>query len=561
MKNNLYFRTMKQKTTIYCLIGLCTLLLAACSRPTNTITDYTLRKADSLQWCNRDSAVAILQILSPEKLSGYDYHRYTLLQTHLLLKNEHRLPSADDITTLFHYFETRQDEACVGEILYIQGAYENLVGDDIHAMEHLKQAEQYATTPIIRGMTYYKMGRISENEKLYDLAAHYYETALPYLQQAHFPLYLASVYRDLCRTTTDTTANQQVRSCYMDSALYYARQTGDTLLYLDVLYAATMLQSDTLQMTDICRFLCLQSGQKRYAYDLVKYYIRIGDSDSARGYLDILVQDSTNTVWSQVQYRLWQSQYLHLLRQDAEAYNTLLTLYNEQTSQADKDGAARAFLISQRYDNEMEHSKNLQLEIEKQHLYITVTLVVIATLLLLLVFIIILSRHRTRTLLKQEQDAKQIENLNHELDLRRNAMKQVLEQRLILTKSLQEAILHKKDVEEVPRWAKTFIENNIFSTEGQWKDFLEEFNNCHYHFLAYLHTRYPHLTTTDMQVIALMLLGLDISDICLLLGSAQRTIWSRRQRIKKRMEINENISLEECLQRMLQSVANNGYQM
>lgn len=560
MKNNSYFRIMKQKKTIYCLLWICMLLSAACSHP-NTITDSTLRQTDSLQWCHLDSATALLQTISPEQLCEYDHYRYTLLCSHLLLKNEQRLPPADDMSAMLHYFEARQDEACIGEVLYIQGAYENRTGDDIHAMEHFKQAEQYATTPIIRGMTYYKMGRISEDEQLYDVAAHYYEKALPYLQQAHFPLYLASVYRELGRTATDTTATLSVRSCYMDSALYYARQTGDTLLYLDALYAATLLQPDTPKMADICRYLCRQGGQKRYAYDLAKYYIRIGEGDSARVYLDILSQDSTQPAWSQAQYRLWQSRYLHLHRQDTEAYNMLLALYNERIAQMDKDGAARAFLISQRYDNELEHSRNLQLEIERQHLYISITLVVIATLLLLLVFIIILSRHHTRTLLQQEQDAKRIENLNHELNLRRSAMKQVLEQRLTLTKSLQEAILHKRDEEKVPQWAKPFIETNIFSTEGQWKAFLEEFDDCHYHFLAYLHTRYPRLTETDMQVIALMLLGLDISDICLLLGSTQRTIWSRRQRIKKRMDISENIPLEKYLQQILQKVANSGYPM
>lgn len=63
------------------------------------------------------------------------------------------------------------------------------------------------------------------------------------------------------------------------------------------------------------------------------------------------------------------------------------------------------------------------------------------------------------------------------------------------------------------------------------------------------------------RLFALMLLELDISDICLLLGSTQRTIWSRRQRIKKRMDISENIPLEKYLQQMLQKVADSSYPM
>ena len=78
-----------------------------------------------------------------------------------------------------------------------------------------------------------------------------------------------------------------------------------------------------------------------------------------------------------------------------------------------------------------------------------------------------------------------------------------------------------------------------------------EFNGCYGDLLNRLQKEYPRLTNTDIQVLALYILGLDNSDICLLLGLTQRTIWSRRMRIKNRVGLGEKESLnkwiEECV--------------
>ena len=65
---------------------------------------------------------------------------------------------------------------------------------------------------------------------------------------------------------------------------------------------------------------------------------------------------------------------------------------------------------------------------------------------------------------------------------------------------------------------------------------------------------YPRLTSTDTQVLALYILGLDNSDICLLMGLTQRTIWSRRMRIKSRIGLGEKESLEKWLKARLDEI-------
>jgi len=525
------------------------LALLGCT-PRNTISDPALQQASDLLWSDTDSAMSLLSAVSADALNDYDAHRCELLRAHLRLKRTQQLPPDANLAGLSDYFLRRHDYPSAGEALYIQGAYENWIGDDVHAMEHLKQAEQHPTTDIIRGMTYYKMGRISETEQLYDVASHYYEQALPHLLAAHYPLYIASAYRDLARTVQDSTDLRldSLRQCYFDSALHYAQAVADTLLYLDILYSRTaMLSPQSPDIARISRYLCDTVGLKRYAYDLVKYYLRHGDAAMGRTYLDVLAQDTAQLRWSKYQYMLWHSQYLHLLRDDRAAYDQLLSLYTQRSADTDAAGESRTYVIAQRYDNEVERAKNLQLQLEKQQLYITITAIVIVVLVLAIFVIVYTLRRRTQVLVERERTAKQIENLSHELQLRRDALKRILEQRISLSKSLQEAILHKRDDEAVPQWAKDFIDTNIFTSTEQWQDFLREFNACHGNLLVNLQQEYPRLTNADMQVIALIVLGLDISDICLLLGLTQRTVWSRRLRIKTHLDLPAGESIESFL--------------
>lgn len=527
-----------------------------CCAPRNEISDPDLRRAVEMLWRNTDSASYAMQTVNTEILNDYDAHRYALTAAHLLLKRTQQLPEEANMPELSAYFAKRGDVSSAGEALYIQGAYENWIGDDVHAMEHLKQAEQYMTADIVRGMTYYKMGRISETEQLYDVASHYYEQALPFLLNAGYPLYIASAYRDLARTVQDSTdmPAESLREKYFDKALYYAEQVQDSLLYMDILYSKiAMLAPQSPEIARISRYFCDTMGLKRYAYDLVKYYIRQGDADMGRSYLDVLAQDTAQLQWSRYQYRLWYSQYLHLLRQDSSAYEQLLSLYTQRSADTDAAGESRTYVIAQRYDNEVERAKNLQLQLEKQQLYITITAITIIVLVVAIVVIVYTLRRRARALVERERTQKQIENLNHELQLRRDAMKRVLEQRINLSKSLQEAVLHKRDGEAVPQWAKDFIETNIFASTEQWQEFLHEFNVCHNNLLTYLQENYPRLTRADMQVIALIVIGLDIPDICLLLGLTQRTVWSRRLRIKTHLNLSAGDPLDERLRELVDS--------
>lgn len=505
------------------------------------VHNQLLQEGIAQVWTHTDSAQQVLDSIDIATLSDYELCRYQLAEAMLLLKRRTQLLKDIDLAALAEKLMDYNDAASAGEAYYIQGAYLNWRGENTRAMQYLKKAETHATTAIIRGMTYYKMGRISEDEQLYDIALDNYHKALPHLEEAGLPLYLASVYRELGRNTESAEKDK-----YFNRALEAASEQQDTILYLDIRHAQLSInQSHSPELAGICQYLCHKAGLKRYAYDLVKYYIRTQKADSARIYLDILAADTTAQVWSEQQYTLWHSQYLHLKGREREAYQALYQLYNEYYSNIEEQGRASAFVAAQHYDNEVEHAKNLQLQLDKQRLHIILAVVLIAILCAMILLILYVSRQQAKHLVEKTRSEQRIADLQKELQIRRDSLRRIMNQRIELSKNLQEAMLSKKKEETIPQWAKEFIDMNIFASVEQWQHFRSEFEDCYGDVLKRLQEQYPRLTDTDIQVIALYILGMDNSDVCLLLGLTQRTIWSRRMRIKSRIGMGEKESLDK----------------
>ena len=184
------------------ILFLLLIVCVACTKRT-VVENEELQGAISQMWLDADAAQVMLDVIDTNELNEYEMQRYRLAEAHLMLKRELRLPEGSDMEALANYFESCGDVASASEAYYIQGAYLNYIGENTQAMQHLKKAESYPATSIIRGMTYYKMGRISESEQLYEIATENYHKALPYLEEAGLPLYLASVYRELGRNSNE----------------------------------------------------------------------------------------------------------------------------------------------------------------------------------------------------------------------------------------------------------------------------------------------------------------------------------------------------------------------
>ena len=382
---------------------------------------------------------------------------------------------------------------------------------------------------------------------LYNIALEYYNLALNELQQTNLYLFLACTLRDIGRTTNDSTSDRSIKCHYFDQALHYARLHGDTAIYLNILSYKLRYQpgDNEAEINKVNRHLCRELNYSRAASELCESFLssETPDIDSALFYLKIFANDTSALAWSRDKYHLLDSRIKNLQGQNNIAYNELLKLYNSQTRQLAQDGKARTYTIARKYDLLLEHEKALERQIKLQHSHLVISLLVIALLVGGVLIYVIIMRNKE----KERKNKQRIESLQSEVTHKRELLKNTLEQRLQLTKDLQNAELieHKKRG-EVPLWAKKFIEESLFSQQNQ-EDFLLQFNIISDNFLNHLQEEYPALTKVDTQIIALIITGLSISDICLLLNQTKNTIWSRRLRIKSHLNLTADDNLDEWL--------------
>lgn len=433
-------------------------------------------------------------------------------ESYAFLKAERRLPSDNTLEADAQWLETHGGKRYAGEAYYALGAYENLVGADSMAMHHLKLAEScwlaISDAPdALQGMTYYQQGRVSEKESLSEVALFHYRRALPFLLRTNDSLYISSVYREIARLTRDTA---EQRTSFLQAVAY--AESLSAPLRLDTRYAMlSALNPSSEERIAISEQLATQPGMQRYAADLARQALRKNDLKAAQSYLELLATDTAALTWSKHQYAILQAHYLYLSGQTAEAYHALELLYQQRIGDMETDGAARSYTIAERFDNAAQREENLQLQISRQRLYFALATIVIAVLIAACVLVLLISFHKNR---RRQQQA----------NLRGMLMQRVM------------------------RAGKM---TNIFAQEGDWQEFCTTFDSAYDGMLDRLRHEYPGLTTADLQVLALMALGLSISDICLLLNQTKRTIWNRRQRIKEHMQLAQDSSLEDTIHRFM----------
>ena len=545
------------------------ILLASCSRHVDKTVPETLLTADNVLWVSPDSAVHILNTISPDSLSPFALAFYRMVYEHARLKTAREV-SMENIQQSKDFFLKHKDNRMAGEAAYILGAVCDSKADNYGATRQLKQAESLlfssrqtdSVPPVLLGMVCYKLGITFESDWLYKEANEYYRRALPFFQQTPYHLYIACTLRDIARTmgrgenaqmpSDDTGSLASRRDSLFRMALQEASMLSDTTIYLDILdYAITFSQErDTAALLRISRYMTNVLHQPRYAGELADYYISCGKLDSARQCLMLYAKDTLSQTWSKDRWHYLNSKYLLHTGNSRQAYLQLEDLYNNRQRQLVKDGQAKTYAIARQYDVLKEKEENLRLTVYQQRLYILIAVLIGVVISVALLWLLYHQRSRRKEALQQAQ----IQMLDQELAARRETLRRILSERVELTRKMQlSEIMQGRRKDELPKWAQEFIEQNLITSDSQWNLFLQEFNAASSNLLDRLKDEYPQLTKTDLLISALILTGLSIQDICILLNQAKRTIWSRRLRIKTHLCLTENDNLDQWLRLRLQN--------
>ncbi|WP_160750948.1 transcriptional regulator [Flavobacterium sp. Sd200] len=224
-----------------------------------------------------------------------------------------------------------------------------------------------------------------------------------------------------------------------------------------------------------------------------------------------------------------------------------------------------------KFQTELQREKNISLEANNKVLQknleadrAKLLLYTIAAIAVLLVILLVLRGYWSRTRLQREAlktveaEKSMLEQRHlHEQELT-NAQREIIEekQRELTSTALRMAnyqdsvaeIVEKCDKGGITKIADVKKElQQLVKQQDYWKQFETRFNNLHPEFGTTLTNRYAKLTKNDIEFCSLLKLNLSNKEIASLLQISHESAITKKYRIKKKMEINDDDEFEKLL--------------
>lgn len=206
------------------------LALSSC----NTAIKRANQTAEELIWNHPDSTIICLQMTSTCCAQEEDLHVRQLLLQAAWMRLTHA-PSPCNWDSLLSFFEETDNRLRKAQCLYYKGVSCSLNHDADEAQRLFLQAADYddVLSPHYLGMSYYRLGVISEENGCYDTAFSYYSSSLPFLLLTDDKMLVSCCYRDMARMSYTLGDDSTTTFCF-SQAMQYAESVHDPILTLDI---------------------------------------------------------------------------------------------------------------------------------------------------------------------------------------------------------------------------------------------------------------------------------------------------------------------------------------
>jgi hypothetical protein len=544
---------MKNKHQILVITFFCLLLTACGPRYTN---NSTILKAESLLNEHPDSAYKLLSsIANPQHLAKSDYAAWCLHYTHARYKLYMNISSDSLIKVAVDYYADSKLRKQSGTAYYLLGCVSELLQRKGQAMLAYKQAvEKLEDTNEnnIVGLATINMGYIYEQDKNYYEATPCFRKSLEIFNRSGNKRYQLSSNLEI--------SNMLLRLDYpFDSVLYYsnkalklAKEINNTVFTHDIISQQGELFYKKNRKTAI-KYLsvgfnhCPYLRTRNAAY-LAYIYTELKNPDSATYYLKIANEKKEEREFEILKCIAGAAVYEN--RKDfRQAYYSMEDAYINQDTIFREKLKSQLYRIDKQFDLTEKEKENADLKIANRTKIIWISALTILVLMTLVVLQRVNAIHKKKqTELEKEQQRLAFELREKELEnqTKRQLLISKLQQKIEITlrfKKLQQGAITPKKREE-------FIEqltNQIILAENEWQYYIDETNMLFNNRITNLQESYKELTAADSIVVVLISLGITIADCCNLLSSTKETMYTRRKRIKKRLEIDADIELEDWL--------------
>ena len=542
------------KNTNFLFSLLVVVLLFSCK--SHDTKNKAILRAEALLISFPDSASHLLASLShPEKLSSVDYAAWCLIYTQAQLKLHTEFRSDSLIMNSVNYYKNSNLPAQAGKAYYLSGYINHRLKKNTEAMKAFKQAEFFLNKTgenKFKGLLDYYIAEICSEDELYTYSLQYYKKSLNYFKLSNDLNFQAYDYRDI--------SNMYFRLHYpFDSVMYYSNQAlklsksqGDSINYYFILSRqGEMLYNRNYALSN--KFIhqgyrFFPDRRSYYAAFLSYTYSMLNQRDSAQYYLNISLSRPLNIKTKVITYMAAAYASKNEGNND-KAFHYFEKAYLFRDSVFEQSIQSQLYRIDKQYDLSKKEAENSKLKINTRNQVIVIGLLTIIVLIGLIIFLILSNRY------KKKQIEHRAEKLQMEYDINVEKVENNQKKELLLSKlqnrientlhfnRLQMGLLQNEKLDD---FKKKISEQAILS-ETDWEYYMLETNHIFDSKISNLSGVNPQLTQSDLIVITLICLRVDISNCCSLLNMKKNAMYHRRKIIKDRIGISKDIDLEDWI--------------
>ena len=535
------------------------LLMVACGRPAETTLSAELQRAEGLMYPNPDSALHILQAMTPPK-DELNHATWALLLTQA--KYKCFVDQSDSLVNIAHdYFMKGDDAQRKALALYHKAAlYEEKNQTDkalpyyLQASEEVKLTEDYRLAYLI----YSHIGMIYAYRKLYEYAVPHCEKANEFALLSNDSYYIVDSYNCLARAYSIQKQYTKAIEHY-DKAIEIGISNNEKIVLQSALFEKAFLHLNIGENAEahnmIKQFEFSQFSSQDYLTMGYLYY-RLNISDSAYYYLDkATISDNIYTKQSAYKalFNLTQKQKEY---QKNSEYSVKLWKINDSINKIDRNKALiemQEKYNQQRVKDEMAAKMTLQ----KQRI-----LMGIGVAVLILCFIAYRIRIRNKERITRLAEAEErIETLSHLLEEAQKEpspdagqddtfFKRILLQQLGIIRMVANTPTAQNQA-LLRRLAETGNDEMPAEELIAWKDLYPIIDRLYHGFYTRLTQHFGSvLTDKEVQTCCLLCAGFSTKEIAVITRQAVNTVYIRKTSARQKMGMPEGADIVEWVKNL-----------
>ena len=508
-----------------------------------------------------DSAFRLLKTIPhPENLSKADYAAWCLQFSHVQYKLNKDITSDSIILIAVNYYENSRLDKQSGTAYYLLGCILQKNNKYIKALNAYKKAEYILKSTDyddLKGLIDFKIGYLYMLEETFNESLIYFKKSLNYFISSKNIKYQAYAYREISDIYYQFNYPFQNVMLLSNRALKLSKQSGDSLNYYSILGQQGELLFDknyTLAKEYLLKgYRYFPLLRPNYASLLAYTYIKLNKPDSANYYIQIAMKDTTQTKYNVGRY--FTGAYVAKYEGDNEkAFSLYEKAYSMRNKYFKQSMISQMHIIDKQFDLTKSESEKAALKIDNRNKVIVIGLLIIIVLGGLIIFLMVHNRNKK----KQMEDLIEKQVLKNSLEVKNtenNLKKELLLSKLTLRmeNTLQLNRL-KMGLSKQVKLDDFIKEISVQSTVSQadWNFYTQEVNHIFDNKISGLSASHTQLTVSDIKVITLICLRMDISDCCNLLNMSKDTMYHRRGIIKKRLGLDSKVDLEKWVWELIE---------